>query len=104
MMVTCGENFSSIGPVLDTKTLVPMKNVFAKKKGSRVQRKKNRSNTCPLIFRALSLVKISTQSDLPFSSSGKVKKEGGGTLNGNVTSESNTTGERETDAVVDVDS
>ena len=77
MMVTCGENFSSIGPVLDTKTLVPMKNVFAKKKGSRVQRKKNRSNTCPLIFRALSLVKISTQSDLPFSSSGKVKKEGG---------------------------
>ena len=52
----------------------------------------------------LSVIKISARSDLPFSRSENRKKEGGGTLNGNVTSESNTTGERETDAVVDVDS
>ena len=32
-MVTSGENFSPIGPVLHTKTLVPMKNGFAKKRG-----------------------------------------------------------------------
>ena len=76
-MVTSGKSFSSTGPVLHTKTLVPMKNVFGQKR-MKGPEKKNRSNTCPLIFRALSMVKISVQSDLPFSSSGKVKKEGEG--------------------------
>ena len=79
-MVTSGKSFSPIGPVLHTKTLVPMRNVFAKKKGVKGSEKKNRSNMCGLIFRALSMVKFSAQSGLPFSSSGKVKKEGGGTL------------------------
>ena len=75
-MVTSGENFSSIGPVLYTKTLVPMKNGFAKKRGQGSREKKSLEHVS-LIFRALSLVEISAQSDLPSLSSGKVKKEGG---------------------------
>jgi hypothetical protein len=36
------------------------------------------SNTCLVIFRALSVVKISARSDLPLSISRKVQKDGGG--------------------------
>ena len=82
-MTTSGKNFSSIGPLLHTKTLAIMEKTeiyFWLKKRMKKSEKKNRSNTCPLIFRALSMVKIWAQSDLPFSRSGKVKKEGRGTL------------------------
>ena len=79
VMVTSGKVSAQLDQFFIPKSLSRWE-TFLPKKGVKGSEKKNRSNMCGLIFRALSMVKFSAQSGLPFSSSGKVKKEGGGTL------------------------